>query len=129
MRSLASRIRSYLNLRESLIRKLAASRLSKQNIMVVANLTDAMYHRRRLDPSKWTIDEIDRLSHFFGYDTSLFKSMQLLAFHLSFLTPLEQAQVFKQIRINRKKLAVRQADYNNWQLVELESLAKTLEHL
>ncbi|WP_019991127.1 hypothetical protein [Rudanella lutea] len=126
MSTLKQQISSFLYLRASILRAIAYGDLSGAEIMAIAQINPGSLTLRRQNPDLWTIDELGRLSVALGHEATTLKAIRQLASLLMLLPDSKQRQVLQRAQLTRRKLLVRQTNYNYWKVWELQRIAEAL---
>lgn len=126
MSTLKQQISSFLYLRASILRAVAYGDLSGAEIMAIAQINPGSLTLRRQNPDLWTIDELGRLSVALRHEATTLKAIRQLASLLMLLPDSKQRQVLQRAQLTRRKLLVRQTNYNYWKVWELQRIAEAL---
>lgn len=127
MSSLKQQIRSYLNLRQSILHRIVHGDLTTHEILSITQLARNSYQLRRRNSDLWTLDEIGALALALGYEAAMLKTIRQLTTLLSLLPPSQQQLVYRQAQLNSGKLRIRQVDYNYLKTSELSQIVEALE--
>ena len=105
-------IRSFLILRQVVLRELSETGINRNTILESVYISAAQYSKRRKNTKTWTIDEIERLADLFNFNPKACKSIKQLALILDLVPPLIKMEVLKAATLDEEKLATRRKNYN-----------------
>lgn len=118
-------IRSYLTLRLITLNSFKSYHLYNKNLPKIIELSQSKHYNRMKNPSNWTIDEVLTLAEQMGYSTTNAVLIKKLAMIMSYLPQDEKFSVFKKSNLDSKKLKIRNENYNNWKLIDLQKIVET----
>ncbi|KAB7727383.1 hypothetical protein F5984_22430 [Rudanella paleaurantiibacter] len=120
---IAQLIQSYLTLRARVLSSLQDKSLNKKELIQTVALSPVQYANRKEKVSNWTIDETISLAERLGLGSKAASDIKRLSSLLQFLPEQTSRGLLRQAGLDRKKMVLRQRNYNLWKADELHRLA------
>ncbi|WP_185155637.1 hypothetical protein [Rudanella paleaurantiibacter] len=121
-------LEAYLKSRNAILWACADRPMSVQTSIDLLKTTATVIHKRRKDPKSWRPSELIVLGERLNINTVAIANLRSLTLQLTTMPEETIRPVMKAAHLDRKKLIIRNRNYDNWQHDELERLALVLRN-